>query len=97
MQQVLDGLLRMVHHLPDLVQADLHTYLQIFAARFKLKQTILPMALLLSLQTQRTTPSTSQALRGQEGRLLSRYPRPSSGSGGVFEIIPDRPRDNMTS
>ncbi len=44
LQQVLDGLLRMVHHLPDHVQVDLHTSLQIFAACFKLKQTILAMA-----------------------------------------------------
>jgi hypothetical protein len=49
LQQVLDGLLRMVHYLPDHVRTDLHTSLQIFAARFKLKQTILPMALLISV------------------------------------------------
>jgi hypothetical protein len=45
LQQVLDGLLRLVHHPPDHVRTDLHTSLQIFAARFNLKQTILPMAL----------------------------------------------------
>ncbi len=33
----------------DHVRTDLHTSLQIFAARFKLKQTILPMALLISV------------------------------------------------
>jgi hypothetical protein len=50
LQQVLDGLIRMVvQHLPDHVRTDLHTSLQIFAARFKRKQTILPMALLISV------------------------------------------------
>jgi hypothetical protein len=38
----------MVHHLPYHVRADLHTSLQIFAAHFKFKQTILPMALLIN-------------------------------------------------
>ena len=47
-QQVLDGLLRMVHLLPDHVRTDLHTSLQIFAARFKLKETVLPMAVLIN-------------------------------------------------
>ncbi len=32
LQQVLDGLLMMVHHLPDHVRADLHTSLQIFCS-----------------------------------------------------------------
>ena len=48
-QQVLDGLLRMLHHLPEHVRTDLHTSLQIFAARFKLKETILPMALIINV------------------------------------------------
>jgi hypothetical protein len=48
LQQVLDGLLRMAHHLLDHVRADLHTSLKILAARVKLKQNILPMALLIN-------------------------------------------------
>jgi hypothetical protein len=40
-QQVLDGPFRMIHHLPYHVRKDLHTSLQIFAAFFKLRETIL--------------------------------------------------------
>ncbi len=39
----------MVHHLPDHVRTDFHTSLHIFDACFKLKQTILPMALRLHI------------------------------------------------
>jgi hypothetical protein len=47
-QQVLDGLLRMVHHLPEHMRNDMHMSLQIFPARFKLKETILPMAMTIT-------------------------------------------------
>ena len=47
-QQVLDGLLRMIHYLPEHVRTELHTSLQIFVARFKLRQPILPMAILIN-------------------------------------------------
>jgi hypothetical protein len=51
LEQVLDGLLNVVHLLLDHVRADLHTSLQIFAARFKLKLTFLPMAQLINAAT----------------------------------------------
>ena len=47
LQQVMDGLLHMVHHLPEHLRKDMHVSLQIFSARFKLKQTILPLAIII--------------------------------------------------
>ena len=54
--------------------------------------------------TRMTKPRTASvllraisALQGQGGKTATKYPRPSSGSGGVFNHIPARPRDGVVS
>jgi hypothetical protein len=101
-QQVLDGLLRMVHLLPEHVRPELHTSLQIFLARYKIRQTILPMAVLISAGAivqqntqidQGVTPTTADVVfPGVEQLPASPISHPTATAMVVRTSAPDRQR-----